>query len=170
VVRGLMSAAARDASEPVRRRAVDGLGRLGPGTPGLTEVFVRAMGDPSPKVRVRALYAVYGRVVRGGGREAAAGASLVAVEAAARDQNEGVREAAVFALGKLAETIDRAVVAMGAVLRDGTPEMRRVAARNLCALGPRAAPAWVELMMGLEDEDSQVQEAVVEALRGLGRS
>jgi HEAT repeat protein len=61
-------------------------------------------------------------------------------------------------------------MAMAGGLHDAAPEIRREAAESLQRLGPRAAPAWAELVLSLDDDDPGVQEAAMEALHQLGIS
>jgi HEAT repeat protein len=164
IVAALATAAACDESESVRRRAIDGLGRAGTFDHDATDVFIGALRDPAPRVRERALYSMCGRFA-----PLAPDSAISAIEAAAHDQHDGVREAAVFALGRLAAGLDRAVMPIATALHDGSPAVRRQAVENLARLGARAAPAWGELMLSVDDEDPIVQEAAMDSLRRLER-
>jgi len=164
VVERLMLVAARDRDELVRRRAVDGLGRTCVAESQLTRVFLKAMQDPSPRVRIRALYTVCARRVRGEMTMATL-IPLREVEAATRDQHEGVREAALWVMGRMMERLDEAIAQNATMLRDPLPALRQLAAENLWRIGARSSPVWAELILSIDDADPVVRDAAMIALR-----
>jgi HEAT repeat protein len=163
-VQRLMGAAMCDPDESVRRRAIDSLGTMSGISPEAAGVFTRAARDPAPRVRARTMYALY--ACPKSSNVESVGLSTVAM--AARDSDASVREAAMFALWRLGQRLEGAVLVLGLSLRDGSVEVRRSAADQLARLGPKAAPAWGSLMAGLADADPLVQASVVEALVAIG--
>lgn len=162
VVQRLMGAAVCDRDDIVRRQAVEALAQLSriglP--PAAAGVYARTARDPSPQVRARTLYAMYSRPLM---RSPGSG-DLATVTIASHDQHATVREAAVCALGRLAESLDGAVLLLGVSLRDQSVEVRQSAAGCLARLGRKAAPAWPSLIAGLDDADAGVRASVVDAL------
>jgi len=163
-VQRLMGAAMCDGDELVRRQAIDALGRLPVDAAGAAGIYARAVRDPSPMVRARALYSLYARTRAAAPHER----ELAAVTIASRDQRADVREAAVYAMSRFAERLDAAVLLLGLSLRDASPDVRQSAASCLARLGPKAAPVWASLVASLEDEDLGVRAAAAEALGALG--
>jgi HEAT repeat protein len=167
VVQRLMGAAVCDPDETARKHAVDALGRLSahaPPPPGAAGVFTRAVRDPSPGVRIRALYSLCSRP-RG---EADEERCLAAVALGAHDAHKGVREAAVYAMSQLAEHNSGAVLLLSLALRDESHEIREQAASALEHLGRKAAPVWTSLLSGAYHENPDLQAAMFHAMMATG--
>jgi HEAT repeat protein len=166
IVQRLMGAAVCDRDEVVRRQAIEALGRLRTDAPGAAGVYARAARDPSPMVRVRTMYSLCAHPLD----ERDDDRKLAALTLAAHDPHAGVREAAVFALSRVAERRPGggAVLLIGLCLRDQSCEVREMAAGCLAKLGPLAAPALNSLLARVDDEDPGVQEAVMNALTAIG--
>ena len=146
-----------------RRAAITGLGTLvGRWPPGTAEheaiaaALVRAVGDPDPKVRVRA--------IRGLGRLPKP-LAFPAVARAMTDDDYATREAAVRILVLLDP--DRAVPEIVAILHDKRASVRSAALVGLRALPNIDSGVLAALAAGLPDLDPSVQGAAMASLRAL---
>jgi HEAT repeat protein len=146
-----------------RRAAITGLGTLvGRWPPGTAEheavaaALVRAISDPDPKVRVRA--------IRGLGRLPTP-LGFLAVARAMTDDDYATREAAVRTLVLLDP--DRAVPEIVAVLHDERAPVRCSALVGLRAVPNIDSGMLAALAAGLPDQDPSVQGAAMASLRAL---
>lgn len=160
----LVRAASEDPDESVRHSAVDALGRLQLPERLAASTFITCMQDSSPRVRTRAVFALYARRMppQRRGEIPEPFDRLIQAE---HDPHPSVREAALWVTARLAEHADAAIMPAAAGLSDPAPELRRFAAEAMQRLGARAAPAFAELMLCLEDDDPGVREAAMGALR-----
>jgi HEAT repeats len=151
--------------ESVRREAVEGLVRIGPAA---TPWVIRAMRDPDAGVRALACSALMRTMPED------AEAPLAALLAAAKDSDPSVRAAAVEQLelfiaryGSPSESRarEKAIGAMGALIRDGAPLVRHMAIRSVqWNLGPLAKPAIGDLERVLVGADKSTRVLAAEAL------
>jgi HEAT repeat protein len=156
----------------VRQAALDALGRVAPWRSPNMGLLSRALRDPSPLVRIEAVNTI-GMLGRAG---AALGPALLKL----LDGGDAeLREVAAYALARMVPlpegNLSRWVGyleggAYRAPYRDprcGSQEpLRRLAARALAAMGPRAAPAARALAMNLGR--GRIEREVLEALRRVG--
>jgi HEAT repeat protein len=155
------SIAALKADAPTgRTRAAYDLGWLiekpSPSAAAGVAALGRALDDPDPLVR-RMATAVLGRL---GPRAAPAGPALLR---ATRDPDEWVRELAARGLGGLAAEMPGSIPALAEMMTDPSGGVRRRAARVLGSLGPRAAPAALAMIAGLEGQDIPTRAAILTA-------
>lgn len=173
LVHRLMGTALCDRDACVRRQALEFLNQFASRRSacgacvlpaGVAGVFARAASDPSPMVRALAIQAM-----GAGWRSVPPGADeLSAATTAVRDRHSNVREAAAWTLGRLAESVDAAVVLLGLSLCDQAVEVRQTAAACLSRLGRRAAPAWPALLASLNDSDAVVRANAASAIAAIG--
>jgi HEAT repeat protein len=135
----LLTEALRDADEPVRRRAAEALGQIGPAAiPALTE----ALRDADEAVRVGAARAL-GKICLGKIGSAAAEVVPALTEALRDDPDRDVRWRAAYSLGLIGPAAAKAIPVLTEALRDADEAIRRAAAEALGKIGPAAnTPNW----------------------------
>ncbi len=146
-----------DEDREMREAAAVSLGQIA--DPRAVDPLVTGLSDRVDKVR-EASAAALGRL----GTEAVR--ALPAIEAASRDADEGIRLAAVFALGRIGSTSSLGALT-ARVDNDPSALVRQRAARALGDLrSPAAIPA---LIAAFDDADWRVSYAAQEGLAALGQ-
>lgn len=165
-VLGVLTALGEALNDPdgdFRYAAACTLGELGPlAAHDLVPVLIRALKDARPDVRGRALVGL-GLI----GKDARPVSKDVALLLS--DPEGDVRLLAQAALRKLITDPVDLLPFLPSAARDAEEEIRSWALGLLISLGPKADPAFRELIDGLVDKDPSVRAATAEALGGLTR-
>ncbi len=141
------------------------LGQQEPGWQGQTvRQWADRLADEDVRVRWHAAYAL-GQI----GPEAARAVEPLKKVLQERPENEYVRGAAAWALGRIAVRRDTIVPLLGETLGSGHLSVRRNSSRALGSLGSAAKPATVGLIGLLDDDDATVRVHAAEALWRIDR-
>lgn len=158
----------------VRRSAAFALGQLREQAAAALPWLVRLLHDADPSVRESAAVAL-GQMRRAAWEDVV----LNLCDMLGRDSAAGVRRAAAFALGSLAESVSAAGqplaaaprVALERALEDSVPEVRQNAAWALGQFGAEVGPeAARKLSQLLQDTDELVRRDAANALGELGQA
>ncbi len=177
----------------IRINAVSGLGLLGRTDPDAAMACLTQIeaSDPVPDVRTAAKHAMLAVVARekieavdglpknipdfearkltnGELAEYEGQIDIDQMMFALQDGRDHVRINAARCIAVTGGKAGRAATAMGLLMRDSAPSVRREVAKALGKLGPEAVPAAGDLIGALGDGDSDVWEAAVETLERLG--
>jgi HEAT repeat protein len=138
----LVTASLKDTDETVRAMAVDA--RAAMGDPAMVDALIAAAGDPAPRVRIQAAYALAPENKPWPApRMPAIRETLLRILG---DTDMTVRHAGAAAFGRLRDRDPAAVDALIAALRDPEPYVREQVVRSLADIGAkRALPAVLEL-------------------------
>jgi HEAT repeat protein len=146
--------ALQDRHTPCRRYAAMALGELGVEAKGALPELRKALSDNDTEVRNQAAVAMANI-----GPD-----SLVLLRAMLDDEDFGVREKGVQALGLQGRLAEVAIPAMVKLLKDDAADVRAAAALALANMGPAAKTAMPHLLDIMKDPNDRVQRAGLQAL------
>ncbi|WP_197491208.1 HEAT repeat domain-containing protein [Planctomyces sp. SH-PL62] len=150
--------ALEDDDDTVRALAAEALGQMGHSAGEAVPALAAALGHVNPQVRVNAAEALANL-----GPAAAAGARG-ALEAAASDEDGGVRSRAVLALGEIGPPEPGSMRLVLAAFEDDDPLVRAAAATSAGRWGVADEPVLRGLLALLDDPNDQVKIEVARVL------
>lgn len=150
--------ALKNPDEAHRRKAVEGLGRLGSRASGAIPALLECLKDPDELVRGQSAEALGSIGLDGRGE------TVTAMRTLMKDRSEFVRRMAAGALGSFGPAAAPAVPELSEALRDPEEFVRRAAADALGKIGSRATQASSALQAALADSDVFVRHWAAVAL------